>query len=243
MPIYLVHPPDSRFHGLSGWIQQIKVDMSSDPEWEGFSLRCMELRANAGFQVTDLTSRVIAEPGPVLFFRQTQSHPRELAQEKLEDCTVTSITNPASKTDLLADLKALRDRFVGGGAERFLPRRLVAIILIVRKLYNGKYWGGNHNKGFLKSDDIANGRGVSPDFKDIAATVANFLRITGILVAKKGGRRRGRRKEQKYALNTERRSDIESLVDGEYDESIRHWAFKDSEMIAARDLEGWRRLP
>ena len=99
--------------------------MSSDPKWEGFSLRCMELRADAGFQVTDLTSRVIAEPGPVLFFRQTQSRPRELAQDKLEDCTVTSITNPASKTDMLADLKALRDRFVGGGAERFLPRRLV----------------------------------------------------------------------------------------------------------------------
>ena len=99
---------------------------------------------------------------------------------------------------------------------------LSTIILIVRKLHSGKYWGGNHNKGFLKSDDIANGRGVSPDFKDITTAVANFLRIRGILVAKKGtGRRRGRRKEQKYALNTERRSDIESLVDIEYDEGIR----------------------
>ena len=53
-------------------------------------------------------------------------------------------------------------------------------MLIVRKLYRYKYWGGAHNKNFIWGDDIANGRGVDPVFKDIAKDVANFLRLKGI---------------------------------------------------------------
>jgi hypothetical protein len=35
-------------------------------------------------------------------------------------------------------------------------------MLIVRKFYRHKYWGGGNEKNFLWGDEIANGRGVSP---------------------------------------------------------------------------------
>ena len=215
--------------------------MSADLEWAAFPLRCIELYRDARFRVGDLTSRVKAEPGPVLFFRQTQSAPREQVQDSLKDCTVTGITHPANNAELLSDLRALRELFANSGGERFLPRRFVVIVLIVRKLYNGEYWGGSHNKNFICSDNIAKGRGVSPDFKDIAKDVANFLRKKGILIAKWGSGNR-RRKKQKYALNPKRISDIESLVDGDCDESIRHWAYQDRTMITARYLDSWRKV-
>ena len=215
--------------------------MSGDPAWDGFPLRWIELRRDSGFRITDVTSRVGSELGPVLFFRQAKSRPRAETQERLKDRTVTSITDPEDKTALLSDLGALRARFASG--EPLLPRRLVAVILIVRKLYSGQYWGGSHEKNFIWSDAIANGRGVDPSFKDIAQTVANFLRGEGVLVPKWGGRTGRARKRQKYALNRERRTDIERLVDGVYDKSIRRWVYADKATVSARRLDGWRRSP
>jgi hypothetical protein len=61
---------------------------------------------------------------------------------------------------------------------------LVAALLIVRKLHRHKYWGG---------DEIAKGRGVSPEFKDIAQEIATFLYQKGILIVKYEGRGRRRR--------------------------------------------------
>ena len=112
-------------------------------------------------------------------------------------------------------------------------------MLIVRKLYRHHYWGGSHNKNFIWSDEIANGRGVDPAFKDIAQTVANFLRLRGILVAKYGPGKR--KKRQKYALNSDRRNDIQGLAnEGQIsDMSFQGWFYKDDQVTSARVLDDW----
>ena len=201
--------------------------MSGDNDWDGWSLRPMELRRDTSFKVPDLTSRVkpVSGCGPVMFVVPAKGEPRKAAQDKLKHITVTDTTNPTNHGSLLRDLANLRDRFVSFVASRSLavelPRRLIACILIVRKLHNQRKWGGNHNKNFLAGEDIPNGGGVDA-VKDIADIVVNELSVRGILIRKYGGRS-GR---QKYALNKKRKQDIELLKNGVCAESIRDWAYK-----------------
>ena len=124
--------------------------------------------------------------------------------------------------------------------EPHLPRRLVAAALIVRKLYRGEYWGGQNMKNFLHVGDLANGRGVDDTFKDIAADVANTLRLKGLLVAKYGDGKSGR-KRQKYALNSLRRSDVIQFANELTcsDESVRNSFARDKTLLSARFLDGW----
>ena len=155
---------------------------------------------------------------------------------RLVRSTVVKITSPSNSTELWADLCQIRDLFASG--EPFLPRRLVAAMLIVRKLHRHKYWGGANEKNFIWSDEIANGRGVEPTFKDIASGVANFLRLNGILIVKYGG---GKKKRQKYALNPSRMADIQSFANhgNIADESVRRWLDRDNSLVSARLLDGW----
>ena len=156
--------------------------------------------------------------------------------------TVIQVTNPMDRGEFLADLCSLRDLFASG--EPQLPRRLVVTVLIIRKLYTHKYWGGSHEKNFIWGDDIANGRGVAPDFKDIAQDIANFLRLHEILIAKYGSGKRKGKKGQKYALNRQREEDIRRLAnDGETrDERINRWLYKDNATASARCLDAWTPL-
>ena len=126
-----------------------------------------------GFRVTDILSRVGSDLGPVLIFGSAQTAPRQEVKQHLAGKTVVRVTNPSDSTEMWSDLLELRNLFASG--EPFLPRRLVVAILIVRKLYRHNYWGGSHQKNFIRGDEIANGRGVDSAFKDIAQDVANFL--------------------------------------------------------------------
>ena len=142
--------------------------------------------------------------------------------------TVIQVTNPMNRAEFLADLRSLRDLFASG--EPQLPRRLVATVLIVRKLCIQKYWGGSHEKNFIWGDEIANGRGVTPDYKDIAQDIANFLCLRGMLIAKYGSGKRKGRKGKKYALNRQREEDIRRLANGDEtrDERVNRWLYKDN---------------
>ena len=234
-PIYVVHPPELRFPGIGEWIREVENVVSLDSEWAQFPLRWIAMRDDHGFRVTDVLSRIGSELGAVLIFGSAQAAPRQEVRQRLAGKTVVRLTNPANSTELWSDLRELRDLFASG--EPFLPRRLVTTMLIIRKLHRHKYWSGSHEKNFIWGDEIANGRGVAPVYKDIAQDVANFLRLKGILVAKYGGGRKG----QKYALNSRRMDDIQSLAnDGQIaDVSVQHWFYKDDALISARVLDGW----
>lgn len=234
-PIYVVHPSELRFPGIREWIRDVEGVVVNDAEWVAFPLRWIAMRDDYGFRVTDVLSRVGSELGPVLIFGSAQTAPRREVRQSLVHKTVVKLTDPADSTHLWSDLRELRDVFASG--EPFLPRRLVATMLIIRKLHRHKYWGGGHEKNFIWGDELANGRGVDPTFKDIAQDIANFLRLKGVLVVKYGGGKKG----QKYALNPGRMDDIQSLAnDGQVaDVSVQHWFYKDDVLESARILDGW----
>lgn len=235
-PIYVVHPSELRFPGIGEWIRDVEGVVANDPQWVAFPLRWIAMRDDYGFRVTDVLSRVGSELGPVLIFGSAQTAPRQEVRQRLARKTVVKVTDPADSTHLWSDLRELRDFFASG--EPFLPRRLVAAMLIIRKLHRHKYWGGGHEKNFIWGAELANGRGVDPTFKDIAPEIANFLRLKGILVAKYGG---GKTKGQKYALNPSRLDDIQSLAnDGLVaDEAVQRWVYKDNTLVSARSLDAW----
>ena len=236
-PIYIVHPPEQWFPGIGEWIRDVESIVSNDPEWVAFPLRWIKMRDDHGFRVTDILSRVGSDLGPVLIFKGARTAPRQEVLQRLEGKTVAVVRNPSDSTELWSDLCMLRVQFASG--EPFLSRRRVATMLIVRKLYRHDYWGGSHNKNFIWGDEIANGRGVDPAFKDIAQAVANFLLLRGILVAKYGHGKR--KKRQKYALNSDRRDDIKGLAnEGQIlDMSVQHWFYKDDQVTSARILDDW----
>lgn len=234
-PIYVVHPSELRFPGIGDWIRDVEAVVADDPEWGDFPLRWIVMRDDNAFRVTDVLSRVASALGPVLIFGSAQTAVRQEVRQLLAGKTVVKLTDPADSTQLWADLRELRTLFASG--EPFLPRRLVAAMLIVRKLHRHKYWSGSHEKNFIWGDEIANGRGVDPTFKDVAQDIANFLRLKGLLVAKYGGGKKG----QKYALNPSRMDDIHDLAnDGHVsDVSVLHWFYKDDALVSARVLDGW----
>ena len=236
-PIYIVHPPEQWFPGIGEWIRDVESTASNDPEWVAFPLRWIRMQDDHGFRVTDILSRVGSDLGPVLIFGSAQAAPRQEVKQRLAGKTVVRVTNPSDSTEMWSDLLELRNLFASG--EPFLPRRLVVAILIVRKLYRHKYWGGSHEKNFLWVDEIASGRGVDSAFKDIAQDVANFLQLKGLLVPKYG--RGKRKKRQKYALNSDRRNDIQGLANhGQLsDRSVERWFYKDDQVTSARVLDDW----
>ncbi len=234
-PIYIVHPPEVRFPGIEGWILDVEAVVSIDPDWAAYPLRWIPMRDDYAFRVTDVLSRVASALGPVLIFRSAQTALRQEVRQSLAGRTVVRFTEATDSTQLWSDLREVRDLFASG--EPLLPRRLVAAMLIMRKLHRHKYWGGSHEKNFIWGDDIANGRGVDPTFKDIAQDVANFLRLKGFLLAKYGGGKKG----QKYALNPSRIDDIRGLAnDGKVsDASVQQWFYKDDSLQSARLLDNW----
>ena len=171
VPIYVVHLPEERFPGIGSWIGEIQEMVSNDPAWIGFRIQWIPMQPDHSFRITDVMSRVASETGPVLIFGSAQTKPRQMLKERLSRRTIVMVIEPADSTQLWANLKNVRDLFASG--EPFLPRRLVASILIVRKLYHHKYWGGSHNKNFIWGSDLANGRGIDESFKHIAQDVAN----------------------------------------------------------------------
>jgi hypothetical protein len=120
-----------------------------------------------------------------------------------------------------------------------LPRKYVAAVLLVRKLYRWKYWGGTREKNFLWVDDLAKGRGVDVSLADIIPEVASDLCQEGILQPKYGSAG-ARKKGQKYALNGERRCEIELIVRQGYfqDERLRHHLMRDRNEVP-RDWLTW----
>src|SRR5262249_27233973 len=156
---------------IGDWIRDVENVVANDSDWTSFPIRWMAMREDFGFRVTDVLSRVGSELGGVLIFDCAQTSPRQEVRQRLSGKTGVKIAGPANSTELWASLRELRDQFASG--EPFLPRRLIATMLIVRKLHRHKYWGGSHEKNFIWGDEIANGRGVDPVYKDIAQDVAN----------------------------------------------------------------------
>lgn len=238
-PVYVVHPSDKAFPGISHWIVEVEAVVEGDVAWASFPIRWLPMADDNSFRVTDVLSRVGTQLGAVLLFDVAQAKPRQETRQRLARRTVVKTTSPGDSTQLWKDLCEIRDLFASG--QPHLPRRMVATMLIVRKLHRHKYWGGGNEKNFLWGDEIANGRGVPPTFKDVAQDVANFLRLKEILIVKYGGKGT---KGQKYALNPSRIDDITALAnDGTAsDPTIEQWFVKDNSVVSARDLDDWTRI-
>ena len=241
MRIYSVHPAELQFPVLPDWRAEIEAVINADASWSGCSLVWLPMQRDNSFRLTDVLSRVGEANGPVVIFDSAQGHLREQLRESLWHKTVVVISSPADSTSLWADVAEARRLFETG--EPHLPRRLVVAVLIVRKLYRGNYWGGAHEKNFLWSDDLANGRGVDDVFKDVAQEVANTLMLKGILVPKYGAGKK-RKRGQKYALNSDRRPDVIRFAnDLASSESLREIFARDRALVSARHLDGWTPVP
>ncbi len=201
----------------------------SDPDFDGWSVHWIEMDAANGFKALDVLARVTQQPGPVIVFDCAQTKPLEILRSLLLTRSIICVVSPADSTELWASIADAKTKHESG--EPFLPRKLIAAVLLVRKLYRGKYWGGTRNKNFLWIADLAKGRGVSEDFQDIIADVANILFLNGVLIHKGG--------KPKVALNPERRAEIgEIRLEGRFsNDGLEQVLMKDRKMMSSRILD------
>lgn len=236
-PIYIVHPSELRFPDLSSWKSDIGGVVSADEDWAEYPIAWLSMRDDSTFQVTDVLSRVGSQLGAVFIFEKAAFKLRQEVRERLAGKTVVMVEQPLDSTELWVRLCELREMFASG--EPMLPRRLVATVLIVRKLYSHDYWGGANEKNFLWGDELAKGRGVDDSYKDIAQDVANYLRLKGLLQVKYGGKGT---KGQKYALSPSCKGELVALANEcqILSADVRQWCWKDRNLVSARELDGWK---
>jgi hypothetical protein len=202
--VYLVHPGPQQNPDLAGWIVEVEHLIRTVTDWDDWDLECIRYNDRNGFDVQPLFVRVLNKPGPVVLLENVQQKPLADIREKLGIHAVLLVESAADPTDLWAIVDDARQRHING--EPLLARKLVAAVLIVRKLRHGNHWGGNA-KGYLWHYDLAKGRGVPEQFSDIVGEVANDLLLQDILIYKTS------KGLKKYALNPERKAEIHAIAD------------------------------
>lgn len=226
--LYIIVPAAPYLPVIGDWKDEITATLQADPQWRGWSAHWIAMDGSNGFVVNDIKARVFQHLGPVLVFDCARQGPLGLLQSALHSRTVVEIlTAPPTSTDLWEAIVEIRKKHDSG--EPFLPRKLIAAVLLVRKLYRGGYWGGTRNKNYLRGDDLANGRGVSEDFKDIILGVENDLYLHGIVIRKGGA--------LKCALNPKARHRIEEIrVNASFDETLARILMRDRKLVSAKLL-------
>lgn len=201
--VYLLHPRDEYLAAATGWIAEVERLLRAEPSWDDWDLQCIPYNERNGFDVQPLFVRVLHQPGPVLLLERVQGKAIGDLQEKLRTNAIVLLKSPTDPTELWDGVAEARRRHEAG--EPLLPRKLVVAILIVRKLRNRNYWGGNA-KGYLWHFDLANGRGVDDRFKDVAEEVANTLFLHDVLIKKTS------QGQLKYALNPKRKPEVYAIA-------------------------------
>lgn len=202
--VYLLHPSSKQIPEITDWISEVKQVICTEADWVDWDLYCIEYNSQNGFDVQPLFVRVKNKPGPIVLFDCVKKSSLAEIREKLGIYAVVLVRSMSDPTELWSTLDEARRRHIDG--EPLLPRKFVVSVLIVRKLRNGHYWGGNA-KGYLWHFDIAKGRGVDVKFADITDEVVNDLLLNKILIHKTS---QGRKK---YALNPEAKPEIHAIAD------------------------------
>lgn len=227
--LHIVRPLPLYLPVIDTWVAEVEAVIGVDAAWGGWSLHWILMDRENGFKATDVLARILQNPGPVVIFDSAQRKPLEILRSRLLRRSVVCVVCPSDSTELWASMCDIKGRHESG--EPLLPRKLVAAVLLVRKLYRGKYWGGTRNKNFMWTSDLAKGRGVPEEFQDIIQEVANDLFLSGLLI-RKGGL-------PKVALNPKRRREIDDVrlrahfFDGRLDQVL----MRDRNLISARLLE------
>jgi len=236
IPVYVIHPVELRFPGMSSFKDDIAEVIAAEPSWRDWEIVWISMDPQNWFRISDVASRIGTTLGPVVIFSSAQGPVREQLRSKLQAKTVVVVTSGSESTALWQDIETAKQYFLAG--EPLLPRKLVLAVLLVRKLIAGNYWGGSHEKKFIWVDELAKGRGVDESFKDIAKEVANILTLKGVLIPKYGGNR-PKRSRQKYAVNPERRHDVLALANECEcsDSELMRLLRRDPRLISARELD------
>lgn len=234
--IYVLHPCVERWPPVLEWIADVESIVSCDAAWLGWTIQWVQTDKRGDFRADDLIRLVELNRGPILQFGETNAKPAAIIRQELQRRCVIELVSPTDSTALWAAMCDLRDKHLDGLPR--LPRRLVAAVLIVRKLVKHDYWGGSHEKNFLYADDLAKGRGVDESFSDIAREVANTLAQHSILIGKYGGNG----KRQKYALNISQKAAIDRIVaTTEFPDALERIFSRDRTVVKA-DLVNWTPL-
>ena len=224
--IYLLHPANSV---IQQWIEEVREVLREDKKWKDRQIISLPYDSRNSFRISDVCARVGSVNGPVILLEKVQTKPREQLRELLRYRTIVSVCSASCSDDIYQAVLESLDRFEDG--EPHLPRKLVAAILIVKKLYVQNYWAGR-DKGYVWGKDIKKGRGIPAEFVDIVDEVVNDLLNKGVLISKKSCGK------TKYALNKDRRIEISSIVEkGHFhDDRLYNVLTRDKKTVPSRFL-------
>ncbi len=172
------------------------------PVAQGWNKVGIEADKQNSFCAQSVHSRVGANLGPIVVVGNLKQSAIAALRGRVSDRLVVEVCQfPAMPEDLIDRFRLALEMHESG--EPFLPERLVAALLLVRKLEKYHYWGGGaKDKSYLWADDVAKGRGIPATLATIVKEVANQLALKGLLKTKRsqGG--------TKYALEPKMRKEI-----------------------------------
>jgi hypothetical protein len=230
--LYVIHQNSKHHPMLCGWMDEALSVLSADSEWSGVELKRKEADDHNAFDVRDVFSVVKGLRCSVVVLGQLKSSSIALLHERLAQRYV--IVHRREVTDSTDVYDAFRDALARHkNGEPFVPRRLAVALMLVRKLKRGHYWGGDAKaKAFLSIDELAKGRGVDEQYRDVAAEVANQMQLKGLFKRKTGDG------HAKYALNASRSADLHAFL-GTWkaaDRGLQQYLYGDIASVPARDL-------
>jgi hypothetical protein len=201
--VYLLHPRPKYLPLIGDWIGEVEQILRADAAWYNWGIHPTQYDDRNSFDVQLLFVRVLNRRGPVLLLQPVQLKALGDLQQKLRTHAIVLVKSPADSLELWEAIEEARSRHENG--EPLLPRKMVVAILIVRKLRNRHYWGGNA-KGYLWHFELARGRGVDERFQDVVED-ANTLLLNEILIKKTS------KGQIKYALNQRRDAEVHAIAD------------------------------
>lgn len=231
--LYVCFVPDPHFQSC---VDECVTAKLIDEEFAGWQIVPVALSTMKGsFNPLDLYSRIAKELGPVMFVGGVQATAVATLRQKLANRVIVDVMPTAADSWAVYDrAKNVVERDTRGEPE--WPRRLGVALMVVAKLERFHYWGGN-DKGFLRVDDIANGRGVDRLFQPVAHEVCDYLASGGrnlrLLDTKLGDGRR------KYSCNNGERQAVYSFLRTRTtsDAQVNDWLTRDTAMLSNRALE------
>ena len=147
---------------------------------------------------------------------------------KLRTFAIVVHADVTCSTSLLGAVSDTVRRHIQG--EPLLPRKFVLAVLLVRKLHRGLYWAGNA-KGYLWGSDLAKGRGVDEQYRDIVQEVTNLLLMNGILTFKTS------KGSKKYALNPDNKREVYKILEEEqFPQNVERSLFRDDQFVSVGEL-------
>lgn len=235
--MYVVRLTEAQSPGITQTIEETRFVLNDDESWKDWDFKILVCNDNKDFEVKDFYSVIMRNPGPVIVLGRPVAKKVRQLQTRLYAKSSVFVSSEYDSDTFWSLIESAKEAFESG--QPWIPRKYAAGLLIIKKLYAHKYWGGR-DKNYIWRDDLPKGRGI--DYTVIPKEVI-FEALSNLIDKGYVSTKRGRRSQNgnKYCLNMAKRPEIEKILADESfqsDTSLERVLLRDTNRVN-RDVLSW----